>query len=90
VEQLELPYEGKCGVIRLEDLMRGQQQARFQDHSTRALQCTIARTLLGGSFRDFAARMADSPLLQWFCQVGQGDRVKVPVPSKSTLQRYST
>jgi hypothetical protein len=28
-----------------------------------------ARTLLGGSFRDFAARLADSPLLQWFCRV---------------------
>jgi hypothetical protein len=44
--------------------------------------------LVGGSFRDFAARMADSPLLQWFCQVGQLDRVKVP--AKSTLQRYAT
>jgi hypothetical protein len=43
---------------------------------------------LGGSFRDFAARMADSPLLQWFCQVGQLDRVKVP--AKSTIQRYAT
>src|ERR1700682_433215 len=88
VEQIELSGEGKCGVIRLEDLVRGRQQARFQEHSIRALRCTIARTLLGGSFRDFAARMADSPLLQWFCQVGQGDRVKVP--AKSTLQRYST
>jgi hypothetical protein len=39
-------------------------------------------------FRDFAARLADSPLLQWFCQVAQLDRVKVP--AKSTIQRYST
>src|SRR5437879_2936122 len=68
--------------------MRGQQQVRFQEHSIRALRCTIARTLLGGSFRDFAARLADSPLLQWFCRVGQLDRVKVP--AKSTLQRYAT
>jgi len=83
VEQIELSGEGKCGVIRLEELMRGQQQARFQEHSIRALRCTIARTLLGGSFRDFAARLADSPLLQWFCQVGQLERVKVP--AKSTL-----
>jgi hypothetical protein len=44
--------------------------------------------LLGGGFRDFAARLADSPLLQWFCQVGQLDRVKMP--AKSTLQRYAT
>src|ERR1700751_2596104 len=88
VEQIELSGEGKCGVIRLEELVRGQQQARFQEHSIRALRCTIARTLLGGSFRDFAARLADSPLLQWFCRVGQLDRVKVP--AKSTLQRYNT
>jgi len=88
VEQIELSGEGKCGVIRLEDLIGGKQQARFQEHSIRALRCTIARTLLGGSFRDFAARMADSPLLQWFCQVGQLERVKVP--AKSTIQRYAT
>jgi len=44
--------------------------------------------LLGGSFRDFAARLADSPLLQWFCRVGQLERVKVP--AQSTLQRYGT
>src|ERR1700751_3397640 len=88
VEQIELSGEGQCGVIRLEELVRGQQQARFQEHSIRALRCTIARTLLGESFRDFAARLADSPLLQWFCQVGQLERVKVP--AKSTLQRYGT
>src|SRR3974377_1510882 len=87
-EEIELSGEGQRGVIRLEELMRGQQQARFQEHSIRALRCTIARTLLGGSFRDFAARLADSPLLQWFCQVGQLDRVRVP--AKSTLQRYAT
>ena len=87
-EQIELSGEGQHGVIRLEDLMRVHQQVRFQDHSIRALRCTIARTLLGGSFRDFAARLADSPLLQWFCQVAQFDRVKVP--AKSTLQRYGT
>jgi hypothetical protein len=88
VEQVELSSEGKSGVIRLEELIGGQQQARFQEHSIRALRCTIARTLLGGSFRDFAARLADSPLLQWFCRVGQLDRVKVP--AKSTVQRYAT
>src|SRR5262249_48171867 len=65
MEQIELAGEGKCGVTRLEDLVRGQQQVRFQEHSIRALRCTIARTLLGGSLRDFAARLADSPLLQW-------------------------
>ena len=88
VEQIELSGEGQSGVIRLEDLVGGKQQVRFQEHSVRALRCTIARTLLGESFRDFAARLADSPLLQWFCQVGQLERVKVP--AKSTLQRYAT
>jgi hypothetical protein len=88
VEQIELSGEGQRGVIRLEDLIGGKQQVRFQEHSIRALRCTIARTLLGGSFRDFAARLADSPLLQWFCRVGQLERVKVP--AKSTLQRYAT
>jgi hypothetical protein len=87
-EQIELSGEGRSGVIRLEELIRGEQQVRFQEHSIRALRCTIARTLLGGSFRDFAARLADSPLLQWFCQVGQLDRVRVP--AKSTLQRYGS
>jgi len=88
VEQIELSGEGKGGEIRLEELVHGQQQVRFQEHSIRALRCTIARTLLGGSLRDFAARLADSPLLQWFCQVGQLERVRVP--AKSTLQRYGT
>jgi hypothetical protein len=87
VDEIALSGEGQCGVIRLEELVRGRQQVRFQEHSIQALRCTIARTLLGGSFRDFAARLADSPLLQWFCQVGQLDRVKVP--AKSTLQRYA-
>ena len=87
-ERMELSGEGQSGVIRLGELVRGKQQVRFQKHSIRALRCTIDRTLLGGSFRDFAARLADSPLLQWFCRVGQPDRVKVP--AKSTVQRYAT
>ena len=87
VEQIELSGEGQSGVIRLEDLTSGKRQVRFQEHSVKALRCTIARTLLGESFRDFAARLADSPLLQWFCQVGRLEGVKVP--AKSTLQRYA-
>ena len=50
--------EGQRGVIRLEDLIGGKQQVRLQEHSIRALRCTIAPTLLGGSFRDFVARLA--------------------------------
>lgn len=61
-------------------------QQRFQEHSRRALRCNVARTWLQEDFRGFAARLADSPLLQGFCGVIQVDRVKVP--SKSTLERY--
>jgi hypothetical protein len=61
IEQIELSGDGQCGVIELEDLVRGRQQQRFQQHSIRTLRCTVARTLLGGSFRDFGARLTDSP-----------------------------
>jgi hypothetical protein len=37
-------------------------------------------------YRKLAVRLADSPLLQWFCGLSQMD--KVTVPGKSTLQRY--
>ena len=62
-------------------------QQRFQEHSRRALRCNVARTLLQEDFRGFAVRLADSPLLQWFCGCAQVD--KVQVPSKSALERYS-
>jgi hypothetical protein len=61
-------------------------QQTHQLHSRRALRCNIARRLLPEDFRGFAARLADSPLLQHFCGISEVDRVKVP--SKSTLQRY--
>ena len=50
-------------------------------------RCDVARTYLQENFRGFAARLADSPLLQRFCLVDEIDRVKVP--AKSTLQRYA-
>ena len=59
----------------------------YQTHSRRALRCNIVRTYLQENFRGFAARLADSPLLQRFCLVDEIDRVKVP--AKSTLQRYA-
>ena len=64
------------------------QQLKFQDHSRRALRCNIVRTLLQLGYRKLAVRLADSPLLQWFCGLSQLD--KVTVPGKSTLQRYET
>jgi len=59
----------------------------YQTHSRQALRCNIARTYLQESYRDFAAHLADSPLLQRFCLYDQIDVIKVP--AKSTLQRYA-
>jgi hypothetical protein len=61
-------------------------QQNRQLHSRRALRCNIARLLLQEDYRGLAARLADSPLLQFFCGISEVDRIKVP--SKSTLQRY--
>ena len=63
-------------------------QQNRQVHSRRALRCNIARLLLKEGYREFATRLADSPLLQFFCGIAELDRVRVP--SKSTLQRYDT
>jgi hypothetical protein len=62
-------------------------QQNQQLHSRRALRCNVARILIRETPRGFAARLADSPLLQFFCDLGDLGRVKVP--AKSTLQRYS-
>src|SRR5258706_926625 len=56
-----------------------------QIHSQRALRCNVARVLLHEDYRGFAARLADSPLLQHFELTGQRT---VRAPSKSMLQRY--
>lgn len=61
-------------------------QQNRQIHAQRALRCNIARILLKEDYRGFAARLADSPLLQRFCGLDEVDRVRVP--AKSTLQRY--
>ena len=61
-------------------------QQNRQRHSRRALRCNLSRRLLQEDYRGFAARLADSPLLQFFCGISQVDLVTVP--SKSTLQRY--
>ena len=66
----------------------GKAQQNHQLHARRALRCNIARLLLKERYRGFAARLADSPLLQFFCGISEVDRVVVP--SKSTLQRYFT
>ena len=63
-------------------------QQHRQRHSRRALRCNLARMMLQENYRGFAARLADSPLLQFFCGISEVDRVRVP--GKSDLQRYAT
>ena len=59
-------------------------QQRYQTHSRQALRCNILRTYLQEGYRDFAAHLADSPLLQRFCLLDQIDIINVP--AKSTLK----
>jgi len=61
-------------------------QQNRQRHCRRALRCNIARLLIQEDYRGFAARLADSPLLQYFC--GVSELPCITVPSKSTFQRY--
>ena len=78
----------------LERWLKGQKrvsakaQQNRQFHSRRALRCNLARMVLQEDYRGFATRLADSPLLQYFCGINELDRVRVP--AKSTLQRYAT
>ncbi len=60
--------------------------ARVARHATQALRCNISREFIGLASRPFSIRLADSPLLQWFCQKDQIDGVRVP--GKSTIDRY--
>lgn len=66
--------------------LSGKERANLQKHAMRALRCNIARELTGESSRGFSKRLADSPLLQWFCRIDRMDVIQVP--SKSTLSRY--
>ena len=63
------------------------EQAKHQQRARRALRCNIARILLHEDYRGFSERLADSPLLQWFCGVDRLDVVRVP--SKSELHRFA-
>jgi IS5 family transposase len=48
-------------------------------------RCALARKLTGMTLRDFAFRLTDSNLLQWFCRCGEYGMVHTP--SKSALDR---
>ena len=59
---------------------------RFARMSVLAFRSNIARKLTGLAHREFCARLADSPLLQWFLHVGEVDSVKAF--SKSSSDRF--
>jgi hypothetical protein len=59
----------------------------FARYSVLALRSNIARTLTGLDHREFATRLADSSLLQWFLRVGEMGSIKTF--SKSTSDRLS-
>lgn len=62
-------------------------QLLFQRTASVALRVTLARTICGSSYRSFAARLADSTLLQWFCRMERMGRL-AKIRGKSQLQRY--
>lgn len=62
------------------------QRRRLERYARQAFRCNLARTLTGEPYRDFAAHLADSPLLQRFCLCAAIEQVRVP--SKSSLERF--
>jgi hypothetical protein len=68
------------------DAASGKRLESFARISVLTLRSNIARDLTGLSHRDFCARLADSPLLQWFLHVGEVDAVKAF--SKSSSDRF--
>ena len=61
-------------------------RTRLQRYARQALRCNVARALTAEPYRDFAAHLADSPLLQQFCLCAAVEQVRVP--AKSTLERF--
>jgi len=66
--------------------MSAKEMERFARFTALALRSNIARRLSGLAHREFCARLGDSPLLQWFLQVGEIDQIKVF--AKSTSDRF--
>ncbi len=63
------------------------QVKKYSEYGITALRCMIIKNLTGLGFRELSVRLAESTLLQWFCNLENIDVVRVP--SKSQLQRYS-
>ena len=63
------------------------QTENFCRNSVLALRSNIARHFKDMDHREFCTRLADSPLLQWFLQIGRVNKIKVF--AKSSSDRFS-
>lgn len=63
------------------------QTENFCRNSVLALRSNIARHFKEMDHREFCTRLADSPLLQWFLQIGRVNKIKVF--AKSSSDRFS-
>ena len=77
-------YAGQMGKQPRE--LSAKEREKIRRHAVRALRSNVVRELIGETARGLSTRLADSPLLQWFCRMERIDVVRVP--SKSTLDRY--
>ena len=66
---------------------RWRSKRRIKRSPSSALRCTVARRCLRESLREFSCHLAESPVLQQFCLLG--DLAAVTVPGHSQLQRYA-
>ena len=73
---IDRPYKG----------LSVRRRRRIQVDCVKALRLSLAQRLLDMSYRNFACRLADSPLLQRFCQFDTWGETNIP--SKSALHRY--
>ena len=60
---------------------------KYTEYGITALRSMIIKNFTGLGFRELSVRLAESALLQWFCNLKNIESVRVP--SKSQLQRYS-
>jgi hypothetical protein len=72
---------GKCGFDPANESAK--RIDSFSRKCVLALRGNIARHFKGMDHRDFCIRLADSPLLQWFLQIGRIDKVKIYAKSSS-------
>jgi hypothetical protein len=77
-----------AGAERHNQPLTDRRRTSVQQVAKRALRCTMARILANESHRQFSCRLAESPLLQWFCACDALGPIRVP--TKSTLQRMES